>query len=259
MSRETIEVDGRRRTYLHIAPHRTAPTAPLIVALHGTTQNAKAMRKFSGGTIDDLAEKIGADLVYLNGYRRAWNDPRRIKTSAAQKRDMDDVRFVRDVVERFAKPAVVVGYSNGGQLVHRLLREVPETFVGAVVIAAGLPVDEDFTLAGVAPARIPMLLFHGTGDPVVPYEGGVTKLLGRTRGTVRSALDTALSYAPAGEPAVVRSGDVERRDWDGVRLISQIGAGHVIPNLKTSPSPRFVGPSHHDIDTGEEIREFLHL
>lgn len=259
MSRETIEVSGRRRTYLHIAPHRPAPSAPLIVALHGTTQNAKAMRKFSGGTIDALAEEIGADLVYLNGYRRAWNDARRIKTSAAQKREIDDVQFVRKVVERFGKPAIVIGYSNGGQLVHRLLREIPGTFTGAVLIAAGLPVDEDFTLAEVVPDRIPVLLFHGTGDPVVPYEGGATRLLGRTRGTVQSALNTARSFGTHGEPAVARSGDVERHDWDGVRLISQIGAGHVIPNRKTSPSPRFVGPSHNDIDTGEEIRAFFQL
>jgi polyhydroxybutyrate depolymerase len=259
MSRETIEVGGRRRTYIHVTPRRPVPSAPLIVALHGTTQNAKAMRKFSGGTFDALAEETGADLVYLNGYRRAWNDGRRIKTSAAQKRETDDVGFVRKVVERFGKPSIVIGYSNGGQLVHRILREVPGTFTGAVLIAAGLPVDEDFALAGLAPDRIPVLLFHGTGDPVVPYEGGATRLLGRTRGAVQSALGTARSYAPHDEPAISRSGNVERRDWDGVRLISQIGAGHVIPNRKSSPSPRFVGPSHHDVDTGEEIRAFFNL
>jgi polyhydroxybutyrate depolymerase len=259
MPRETVEVGGRRRTYLHVAPHRRSTSAPLIVALHGTTQNATAMRRFSGGTIDALAETIGADLVYLNGYRRAWNDARRIRTSAAQKRDVDDVGFVRRIVERFDRPALVIGYSNGGQLVHRLLREIPGTFTGAVLVSASLPVDEDFTLTDVAPDRIPVLLFHGTADPVVPYEGGATRLLGRTRGTVQSALSTARSYGARGEPAVARSADVERRDWDDVRLITQIGAGHVIPNRKTSPSRRFVGPSHHDIDTGEETRAFFRL
>ena len=75
-----------------------------MVALHGRTQNARVMRRFSGGALDALAELIGSPLVYLNGYRRAWNDGRRTLVSAAQKRNMDDVAFVRAVVERFGRP-----------------------------------------------------------------------------------------------------------------------------------------------------------
>ena len=259
MPRETITVGGRRRTLLHLVPSRPDPSAPLLVALHGSTQQAATMRRFSGRTLDALAERIGADLVFLNGHRRAWNDARIRATSAAQRQDVDDVGFVRAVVERFGRPVVVIGYSNGGQLVHRLLREAPGTVVGAAVIAAGLPVDEDFRLVGVAPDRVPIVLFHGTADPVVPYAGGMTRLLGRPRGMVRSAPDTAAAYAGPDAPTLVRTGDVERRDWDGVRLVTQLGTGHVIPNRSTSPAPRFIGPSHHDLDAGEEIQAFLGL
>jgi polyhydroxybutyrate depolymerase len=259
MTKAKITIDGRQRSFERIAPSSPRAGAPLLLALHGTTQNSRAMRSFSGGTLDALAERIGADLVYLDGHRRAWNDARRLKTSAAQKKNVDDVGFVSAVVEHFGRPTIAVGYSNGGQLLHRVLRERHGLLVGAALISAGLPVDDDFTLVGTSPDEIPVLLFHGTADPVVPFEGGATKLLGRTRGSVRSARATAESYAPHAQPVVARHGDIERADWGRVRQVTQFGVGHVIPNRTTSPAPRFVGPSHHDLDAGEEIEEFFGL
>ena len=259
MNLETIDVGGVSRRYLHLAPSTPRPTAPLLLALHGTSQRPRTMRKFSGGTLDALSERIGADLVYLEGYKRAWNDARITKTSKAQKANSDDVAFVRAVIERFGRPSLLIGYSNGGQLVHRLLREAPGLAVGAVTVAAGLPAPEDFTLEGVAPDAVPVLLVHGTADPVVPYDGGMTRMLGRTVSEVRSAVTTAQSYAPATEPRVTRVGQLERRDWDGVRLVTQLGTGHVIPNRTTRPVPFIVGPSHADLDLGEEIQEFFRL
>lgn len=255
-----IDVAGRRRSYLHIAPASPRSGAPLLLALHGSSQQGRTMRNFSGRTLDALAERIGADLVYLNGHGRAWNDARRQKLSRAQKADVDDVSFVSTVIDRFDRPTIAVGYSNGGQLLHRILREKPALLAGAVIIAAGLPIDDDFTLVDVDPGSTPVLLLHGTDDPIVPYHGGMPRMLGRaTRGAVQSAWATARSYAPATEPVTRREGDVERADWDGVRLITQLGTGHVIPNRTTSPARLVVGPSHHDIDLGEEIESFFTL
>ncbi len=76
---------------------------------------------------------------------------------------------------------------------------------------------------------------------------------------VRSASATAESYAPADDPTVTRSGEIERRDWGSVRLVTQFGTGHVIPNRKAKPFPFIVGPSHQDLDLGEEIQEFFGL
>ncbi len=257
MKKMSMSVGGVTRTMELVEPSIPREDAPLVVALHGRTQNARVMRRFSGGALDALAELIGSPLVYLNGYRRAWNDGRRTLVSAAQKRNMDDVAFVRAVVERFGRPTIAIGYSNGGQLVHRVLREAHGLLAGAVVIAAGLPDDDDYSLAAIAPDNVPVLLFHGTADPVVPYEGGPTRLLGRRLGDVLSAHETAARYAPDATPVTTTAGEIERTDWGRVRLVSQVGVGHVIPNRVTSPSPRFVGPSHHDLDVGEEIAEFF--
>jgi hypothetical protein len=85
-------------------------------------------------------------------------------------------------------------------------------------------------------------------------------MLGRaTRGVVQSAPATARIYARGGEPLIQRDGDVERADWDGVRFITQFGTGHVIPNRRTTPFPPVVGPSHRDLDTGEEVESFFGL
>jgi polyhydroxybutyrate depolymerase len=264
MPRESLDVGGVRRTLLHLPPADPDPSAPLLVALHGTSQQGATLRRFSGRTFDALAHRIGADLVYPDGIGRAWNDARRTRTSRAQREGVDDVGFVRAIVERFDRPAIAVGYSNGGQLVHRLLHESHGLLVGAASIAAGLSVDEDFTLVGVAPDRVPVLVMHGTGDPVVPYAGGVTRMLGRTRGTVRSAAETAEHYAPAGPPTITTTGGIERADWTAaggkdVRLVTQRDVGHVVPNRITSPARLFVGPSHHDLDAGEELAAFFGL
>ncbi|WP_460780645.1 CE1 family esterase [Microbacterium shaanxiense] len=259
-SRQFIDVDGTRRSYIHVAPASPRPDAPLLLALHGSSQQGRTMQRFSGRTLDALAQRIGADLVYLNGYGRAWNDARRQKLSKAQKADIDDVGFVSAVIDRLARPTIAVGYSNGGQLTHRILRERPALLAGATIIAAGLPVDDDYLLADVDPGRVPVLIVHGTADPIVPYAGGMPRMLGRaTRGMVQSAPATARRYAPAGEPRIRRDSDLERADWDGVRFITQVGTGHVIPNRTTSPLPIAVGPSHHDIDLGEEIESYFGL
>jgi polyhydroxybutyrate depolymerase len=258
-SKKSIEVAGRRRTYMHVEPTSRSDDAPLLLALHGSTQQGPAMQKFSGRTLDALAERIGADLVYLNGYGRSWNDGRKGKTHRAQKANIDDGAFVTAVVESFGRPTIGIGYSNGGQLLHRVLRERHGLLTGAAIIAAGLPVDDDFILVDVEPDSVPLLLFHGTADPVVPYLGGATKNLGRFHGLVQSAADTVRRYAPEGSPVTRRAGDIERTDWDGVRLVSQIGTGHVIPNRNTSPIAFIMGPSHHDLDLGEEIESFFRL
>jgi polyhydroxybutyrate depolymerase len=229
------------------------------LALHGTAQQGRTMQRFSGRTLDALAERIGADLVYLDGYGRAWNDARRNRLSKAQKENIDDVSFVSDVVARFGRPTIAIGYSNGGQLLHRVLRERHGLLVGAAIISAGIPIDADFTLVDVEPDVIPVLLMHGTADPIAPYGGGATRMLGRTRGIVRSAMDTAHSYAGAGDPVMVQDGDIQRSDWGAVRQVTQIGVGHTVPNRSTNPPSFFVGPSHHDLDAGEEIQDFFRL
>jgi poly(3-hydroxybutyrate) depolymerase len=65
-------------------------------------------------------------------------------------------------------------------MVIRLIHEWPYPFAGAVIISATQPDAANF-LAASKDSRetsLPILLIHGTSDPIVPYKGGVASLWG---------------------------------------------------------------------------------
>lgn len=112
-------------------------------------------------------------------------------------RAVDDVRFLASVIRRGvargADPArvVVLGYSNGGFMAHRLAcaAETAPLLAGIV------------SMAGVAPSvpceskqPIALLQVHGDRDPIVPYAGG--SLFGSAAlPRVRSSEATIASFA----------------------------------------------------------------
>lgn len=77
--------------------------------------------------------------------------------------------------------AVVIGHSVGGtMLIHTLAEEPPKQRLGAILLLAapfigedGWPGDElnaDANLAQNLPAEVPVLLYHGTADEIVPVD-----------------------------------------------------------------------------------------
>ena len=123
-------------------------------------------------------------------------------------------------------------------MVIRLLFDAPGLLDGACIFASTLgsganhaPSNPD----GYKPT--PMLMMHGTADPLAPYEGGEAGIMGSTRGKVTSAPWTAQRFAElngAGEVVVSRPfDDIELRTWPGknpVELWTMEGVGHVIPS-----------------------------
>ena len=88
---------------------------------------------------------------------------------------VDDVRFFRDILEDVSSHALVDasrvyvnGFSNGGGMSVYLGCQAGEV-IAAIGSVAGAVVDS----IDCDPARpIPVMAFHGTKDPVVPYNGG---------------------------------------------------------------------------------------
>lgn len=81
--------------------------------------------------------------------------------------------FARAVVDSVSgthrvdpKSAVGVGYSNGGQMVFRLLHEAPDLLAGAVVIAATMPDQHGFLgrFSESSERPVPVVLNSGTAD-----------------------------------------------------------------------------------------------
>ncbi len=196
-SREKMTVDGLERSYIVSAPQGLEPPRAMMVALHGSTQRGSLIRRTSG--FDELVGREGWLMVYPDAVGGIWRDGRGDD-------DVDDVSFLAELVEtlrgRFsiADDAVfVVGASNGGFMVLRLLCEVPELFRGAAAVIATMGLD---TFQACFPSKLAsMLLIAAKDDPIVPYEGGQVVRVdgGRYRGHTLSFDDTVEFWRGQGE------------------------------------------------------------
>ncbi|MFD9698737.1 alpha/beta hydrolase family esterase [Lentzea sp. NPDC059081] len=281
--RDSVEVDGRLRTFTVVKPaHATAPH-PLVLVFHGSRQSADKHRAFTGGMYDELASD--AVVAYLDGYRGNWNDARRGSRFPARRDGVDDIGFTRAVIAKLAAEhgadpdrVVAVGYSNGGQMVMRLVHEAPELLAGAVVIAATMPAPENFLSTGAPVVPMPLLAIHGTKDPITSYDGGSftwwQRLVFKVGGESWSAPQTARYFASrngiTADPVTTRlpaagSGDpteVERTDYrqDGrppVTLLTVHNGGHTIPG--PADAPAVIGRTSHHVTTARVLADFFGL
>lgn len=171
---------GRARTYLLHAPasYDGSKAVPLLIALHGGGGNADHMRKISG--VDALSDREGFIAVYPDGTGQSknmmltWNAGR--CCAYAMDKKVDDVGFIRDLIAEMKKKykidgsgIFVTGFSNGGMLAYRLACEMPD------VLAAVAPVSGSLETECEPSAPVSMVIFHGTDDNNVPFEGGVGK------------------------------------------------------------------------------------
>ncbi|MEU6541517.1 PHB depolymerase family esterase [Streptomyces sp. NPDC047000] len=279
--RDSIEVNGMRRTYEVVGAADSEPGRSLVMVFHGSGQTGAAHQKFTGRAYDALADSGAAVVVYPDGYRRKWNDARREISFAARKKNIDDVGLTRALIGRLARShridpgrVLAVGYSNGGLMVMRLVHETPELLAGAAVIAATMPEPEDFLLNDAPPAPLPVLLIHGTKDPIVGYGGGEktwwAKKVFQTRGRSRSMPGTAAYFAarngitvqPATRslPASSRKTSVERTEYrqDGhppVVLYTVHGGGHTVPGPVRSPA--VLGRTNQDVQAARLVDDFF--
>jgi len=249
--------------------------------LHGSAGDGAQARGGYGYDFDVLAERDGFVPVYPDGYEGHWNDCRKAGPYSANTLDVDDVGFLRALVERFAAEHGVdrtrifaTGISNGGQMALRLALEAPDLVRGVAPVAASLPAERNMDCR---PAGRPVatLLMNGTADPMNPFGGGDVALYGLigNRGAVLST-DDSIDYfrdvaGHTGPPRVSVLPDrvpgdgstVEVRRWDTpgrkpVALYAIQNGGHNAPH-PVLEVPRLLGPTNHDISAAEEIWRFF--
>ncbi|SDS38067.1 alpha/beta hydrolase family esterase [Actinoplanes derwentensis] len=248
---QTIDVGGRVRTFTLVTPPG-GEFARLLLVFHGSTQRGEVFRKFTGNAFDEIA---GTAVAYLDGFRGNWNDARKGSRFPARVHDIDDVAFAEAVVKRVAdgRETYAAGYSNGGGMVIRLLHERPDLIAGAAIVAAQQPMPDNLLVPGLPVVPKPVVIFHGTKDRIVPYQGGEmahwAQLAFRVGGGMLSAPETAayfagrngITTAPVETALPRRSGPpVTRIDHrqDGcapVTLYAVHGGGHTVPGPKASP------------------------
>jgi polyhydroxybutyrate depolymerase len=276
----TIVVEGKERRMLVARPASPTRDAPVVLVFHGSNQTASVIRGFTEPSFDSYVIRYGAVVAYLEGYRKHWNDARRTSDFAARTEGYDDVAFAAAAIDELQRrfdidpaPAFAIGFSNGAQLVLRLVHEIPNRLAAVALISATQPVPENFAPSADAAQPMPVLLIHGTKDPLVPYQGGMASLWGfRPRGLGLSAQQTAEYYARRNGirdapvltvlPSIARADGthIERTSYREpgrapVTLVTVHGGGHVIPGRK--PAPRIMGRTSAQLNAADEIAAFF--
>jgi polyhydroxybutyrate depolymerase len=193
----SLKIGDRERTYLlHLPPaYDGKHSLPLVIVLHGGGGNAPGAVHMTG--FSEKADKEGFVAVYPNGSGRLKN--RLLTWNAgnccgyALDNNVDDVGFIRALIDELEKTRAIdpkriyaTGMSNGGMMTYRLACELSDK------IAAAAPVAGALNLENCEPAHpVSMIIFHGTVDEHVLYEGGEPV----KRADTHRRVDKPVSYA----------------------------------------------------------------
>jgi polyhydroxybutyrate depolymerase len=172
-----IKSEGRLRKYLLYVPksHDANTPTPLVICIHGFAQWPAHQQSLSGW--NTLADEHGFIVVYPQGtgFPLRWNVlPLEDNPAATAK----EVQFFSDLIDRLSQdfnidPSRIYanGMSNGGGMSHLLACELSDRIaaIGGVAGAYLYPWESCHP-----PRPVPVIAFHGTKDPIVPYDGGPT-------------------------------------------------------------------------------------
>ena len=207
--------------------------------------------------------------MFPEGINGQWNDGREFRRSG-----VDDVGFLKRLAGELASRGIadptrlyIAGISNGGMMTFRVLCEASELFAGAGTIIASMPVGAGENCRLKKP--VPVVMFNGTADPLVPYEGGEVGFRGE-RGSVWAVERTAAFLARSngcGEHSelLLSSGSradavkVMKLDWSActsgqtITLYRLEGGGHQVFGRGRSAFPAILGPGTNQISAPKTI------
>ena len=249
-----------------VLPSRQGP-APTILVLHGALSTASYAAEQSG--FAEVAAEHGFTAVFPQGIRKQWNDGREAQTAG-----VDDVGFLHRLVTALAgrgitdpRQVYIAGISNGGMMTFRMLCEASELFAGAATVIANMPARIGARCAPRKP--LPVVMFNGTADPLVPYDGGGVGFLGG-RGSVWAAEETAEFMADVNACTAARAMPLPgswrvqttRIEWTGCRSGSPValyrfaGGGHQVPGNRQF-LPLFLGRGTRTLHAADEAFAFF--
>jgi len=266
---DIIHVTTRQGAREAIVLQSSRAPAPTVIVLHGATITAAQTARSSG--FAETAAARGFAAVFPQGINRQWNDGR----EDGHVSSVDDVGFLRQLVHELIGRGIadrehiyLAGISNGGMMTFRMLCEASELFAGAATIIANMP-------AGIGESchvgkPLPIVMFNGTADPLVPYEGGnvgFTGQRGRVWGAERTAeflarVDGCTAMQVRAMPINSSSEPVRvaRLDWSpcrgeaSVTLFRLEGGGHQVPG-RSQFLPGLLGLGSLQINAAEEAME----
>jgi polyhydroxybutyrate depolymerase len=235
----TLLVAGEERGYLLYVPKsydHTKPT-PLVIAMHTAMSWPASLMSVSRW--NDLADQEGFIVVYPagTGYGpKSWE-----MTSRETPARMPDVVFISALLDTLEtsyhidKTRIYAnGMSNGGSMAFVLSCTLSNRIAAVGMVSAGL--DPGWSWCEDHRA-VPVIAFHGTADPILPYNGGHPKLGDELLPSVPGFMANWARRnhcAPQPTDSAVTA-DVSRRRYDGcadgaaVVLYTLAGEGHQWP------------------------------
>lgn len=188
---QSFRFGDQTRAYLLALPDDYGGTTayPLVFSFHGFSSNKEGQNAYAA-----MAEK-GTARGYIVVTPDALGEPRDWNYFGNPAR-ADDFGFVDalvvDLSERLcinADRVYAAGHSAGSAFAGFLQCKPPYRFAAVAMVAAFIP-----TTCPVEQAAPSVIAFHGTADPVVPYDGGS---VGGGPVGIPSVLDTLALYADA--------------------------------------------------------------
>lgn len=267
-----ITVGGEARSYWTYVPagiDKTKPV-PLLFVLHGSAGSGEVMMTVTQRGFEQIADKEKLIVVYPDAMERRWNE---------QGGTVDDVGFLLALSDKLAaeypvdmKRVYMAGISNGGMMAQRVACQHPDRVAGIATVAGSMP---EALAAKCKPSRpVPVMVIHGTDDPIIPWGGGAVAGF-EAFGKVVSAAETAGFWAANNRcrrtAVAVREPDRDPGDGTRIRvelfadciagadvsLVAVEGGGHTWPGGYQYMPERFIGKTSRDIDASRMIWDFF--
>jgi len=178
----SFEHNGIQRQYALHVPSGVRENAPLLISMHGYTDDAIRHRNYTD--LNDVADKNGFIVAYPRGTKDKYG--KRFFNMGYyfhQEETVDDVGFIVSLTEYLQEKYKIdksrtftAGFSNGGDMSYMLACQRPDLFKGLVSVG-GLML-EDFKKDCEFQHPIPILEIRGETDSITLYNGDITNRTG---------------------------------------------------------------------------------
>lgn len=270
-SKLRLPVDGHQRIVIVHVPTGYTGTTPvgLVLNMHGSGSDARQQEVFSG--MDVTSNQDGFIVAYPqalipDGAGFDWNIPDEPLVTGAMPPEnaADDVAFLTQLPAVLAHRYCIdlgrvyaTGVSGGGRMASQLACDSPGTFA-AVAPVAGLR----FPAPCATSRDVPMVAFHGTADPVDPYNGNglaywtYSVPVAEQRWAAHENCDHTTMTSGKGYELTASTGCA---GGSMIELYSLIGEGHEWPGGPTMPASitKLLGPQTIALDANSVMWAFF--
>jgi len=177
----TINVNGVKRSYVVHVPNKLASSqkVPLVLMLHGGGGGPQSIVRSSN--MSDKADQEGFIVAYPAGIdsspgpiKGTWNASG--CCAGAMRDKVDDIGFISALIDQLkasynidAKRVYIGGMSNGAMMSNRVAAVLSDKIAAAGIVSGAI-----FSTQPAAGSPVPVIMFHGLQDDMVPYNGGTS-------------------------------------------------------------------------------------